>query len=262
MNDLLAYNITVSYQSLDTFYGMPLLTVESLNLDPNLLLSGSTLSTRGISQDTFRLLRYVDFASSTSSQASAVVDFSREFLQALGYIKRDTVLRSRYDIPLLICDSVRSVKIDVSLIRPSSTTVLLVVQQDETTADKWPEAQVIADAIVAFQRNSRTRARLGQPELDSMTIPCIGVVGTRAIFYLVPVTRKLNEAVATGQYPLTPTVVESCAVATESRSISEGMESLAFQQVALRHYAAFRILAEVHGSAFDIGNYICTVFPC
>ena len=86
-----------------------------------------------------------------------------------------------------------------------------------------------------------------------MTIPCIGMIGTRPIFYLVPVTRELSEAVATVQYLPTPTVVKSCAVATESCSISEGMESVDFRQVALRHFAAFRTLAEAHWSVFDIG---------
>ena len=109
--------------------------------------------------------------------------FAREILLTLGYEGHDVLLQFRYDIPLLICNTERSVKTDVSLIRPSSTTVLLVVQQDKTAADKWPEAQVIADATAAFQRNNRTRARLGQPELDSMTTPCIGMIGTRPIFY-------------------------------------------------------------------------------
>ena len=87
--------------------------------------------------------------------------FAREILLTLGYEGHDVLLQFRYDIPLLICNTERSVKTDVSLIRPSSTTVLLVVQQDKTVADKWPEAQVIADAIAAFQRNNCTRARLG-----------------------------------------------------------------------------------------------------
>lgn len=58
--------------------------------------------------------------------------FAREILLTLGYEGHDVLLQSRYYIPLLICNTERSVKTDVSLIRPSSTTVLLVVQQDKT----------------------------------------------------------------------------------------------------------------------------------
>ncbi|KAF8476649.1 hypothetical protein DFH94DRAFT_672287 [Russula ochroleuca] len=255
-NELLAYNITVSYESPDTFYGMPLPTVESLGLDPN-LLSGSTLDDeRGISEDTFRLLRHLEFASTmNSNQASSLVDFTREILGALGYQKRG-VLRFRHEIPLICGDSERSAQIDVSLIRlirpsmpPSPTTVLLVIKQDTTTMDQWPDAQVIADAIAAFQWNNYSRTRSGLPELGSMTIPCIGMVGTRPIFYLVPVTRELSHAVAKGQYPPAPTVVKSCVVASKS---SEGMESPDFRQLAFQHFVAFYTLAETHWSAFDI----------
>lgn len=124
----------------------------------------------------------------------------------------------------------------------------MVQEQDNLNA----EPQVIAAAIATFQRNNRTRAQSGEPELDSMTIPCIVTTGTRPIFYLVPVTRELSEAVITAQYPVSPTLVKRCVVVSKSRRLSEGMESLDFRQVALQHYAAFRTLAEARWSAFAI----------
>jgi hypothetical protein len=115
-NDLLAYNIRVSSQSPDEFYGQPLPTVASLSsLDPN-LLSG-TLGTQGLSDETYRLLQYLDLASrANSGQESAIDDFAREILRALGYEKRGLLLRSRYAIPLLISgDPNRSAQTDVCL---------------------------------------------------------------------------------------------------------------------------------------------------
>ncbi|KAF8224599.1 hypothetical protein L208DRAFT_1409990 [Tricholoma matsutake] len=251
-HDLLAYNIKVSPQSPDRFYGTPLPTVASLSkIDPD-LLSG-TLSTQGLSDETYRLLQYLDLASrANAGQESVIYDFAREILRVLGYESRG-LLRSRYAIPLLISgDPNRSAQTDVSLIQGSST-VLLVVQEDKTTISaRDPEPQVIAEAIATFQCNNRTRARLGQPELDSMTIPCITMIGTRPIFYLVPVTRELSEAVATAQFPLSLTLVKKCVVASNSRRLSEGMETPGFRQLALRHYTAFRTLAEAHWSAFMI----------
>ena len=251
-NELQAYNIRVSAQSPDTFYGRPLPTVADLNtLDPH-LVSG-TLTTEGISDETYRLLQYLDLASKANAgQESAIDDVAKEILRVLGYEKRGLLLRSRYPIPLLICGESRAAQTDVALIQGSST-ILLVVQEDKIAVSPHdPEPQVIAEAIAAFQWNNRNRARLDQPELDSMIIPCITMIGTRPIFYKVPVTRELSNAVATAQYPLSPTLVTKCVVASNSRRLSEGMETPDFRQVALRHYTAFRTLAEAHWSAFMI----------
>lgn len=251
-NDLLAYNIRVSSQSPDNFYGIPLPPAGLSNLDPY-LVSG-TLSTQGLSDETYRLLQYLDLASrANAGHESAVNDFTREILRVLGYERRGLLLRSRYAIPLLICgDPNQSAQTDVCLIHGSSTILLVVQEYKATISTRDPEPQVIAEAIATFQCNNRTRARLDQSELDSMTIPCITMIGTRPIFYLVPVTRELSEAVATAQCPLSPTVVKKCVVASNSGRLSEGMETPDFRQLALRHYTAFRTLAEAHWSAFII----------
>ena len=191
----------------------------------------------------------MDLASTANAgQESAIDDFAREILRILGYEWRGLFLRSRYAIPLLICDDPnRSAQTDVTLIHGSST-ILLVVQEDKTTVSaRDPEAQVVAEAIATFQYNNRTRARLGQCELDTMTIPCITMIGTRPIFYLVPVTQGLSQAqaVATAQYPTNPTVVKKCVAASNSDRLSEGMETVDFQQVALQHYTAFIFLNEM-----------------
>ena len=78
------------------------------------------------------------------------------------------------------------------------------------------------------------------------------MIGTRPIFYLVPVTQELSEAVAIAQYPLRPTTIRKCVVTSPSRRLSEGMETPEFRQLALRHFAAFRTLAEGYWSAFMI----------
>src|ERR1700722_2969849 len=94
----------------------------------------------------------------------------------------------------------RSAQTDVCLVQGTST-ILPVVQEDKiTTNQRDPEAQVIAEAIAAFQHNNRDRERLGETELDSMTIPSIPMIDTRPIFYEIPVTKQLSEAVATAQY--------------------------------------------------------------
>jgi hypothetical protein len=55
------------------------------------------------SDETYRILLYLDLASrANSGQESAIDDFAREILQVLGYETRGLILRSRYAIPLLI----------------------------------------------------------------------------------------------------------------------------------------------------------------
>ncbi|KAG2351727.1 hypothetical protein BDR07DRAFT_1580454, partial [Suillus spraguei] len=47
-----------------------------------------------------------------------------------------------------------------------------------------------------YQDNNEKTDPQITPPLDAMTIPCITMVGTRPIFYLVPVTEALRNAVA------------------------------------------------------------------
>ena len=136
-------------------------------------------------------------------QESAINDLAKEILPVLGYERRGLIIRSRYNIPLQTCgDPNRSARTAVSLIQFPST-ILLVVQEDAASVCD-PEPQVIAEAIAAFQFNNRTRARLDQPELDSMTIPCITIIDARLIFYLVPVTQEENSAKLLLQHDIHP----------------------------------------------------------
>ena len=171
-------------------------------------------------------------------------------MRVLGYEKPAFLLLSRYAVPLLIsCDPYRSAQTGICLTQGSSS-ILLVAQPTVSVPD--PDPQVIAMAIATFQCNNHTRARLGETELNSMTIPCIVMIGTRPIFYLVSVTRELSQAVVTAQYPYSSTIVKKCAVHYESCRLSDGMEIPDFRKVALQHYTAFLVLAEVHWSAFMI----------
>ena len=257
-SDLVAYNISVYSQTPNKFYGRSLPTIASFSssLDPN-LLSG-TLDTDGLSDETYRLLQYIDLASGANlGQVTVVDDFAREILRALGYEKRDLLFRrSRYALPLSsygmpICG--RLPQTSVSLVQGSSI-ILLVVQEDKTVAGiSNPEPQIIREAIANFQWNNRIRVQLGEYELEFMTFPCIAMTGTRPIFYLVPVTRDLSEAVAASKYPSSPTVVQRCVV-TFNR-LSEGMETPDFRQLAFQHFIAFRTLAETHWSAFMIPEF-------
>ena len=249
MKELLDYNIKITLESPDTFYGKPLPTVESLcTLDPH-LFSG-TFETQGLSDETYRVLQYLYLASEPNlGQDSAIHDFAKEIMRVLGYENRDRILRSRYAIPLLTCYDQNQAQTDMCLVHKSST-IVLVVKEEHDLISHSSEAQAIAGAIAAFQMNNRTRMRFSRPELDSMTVPCIMMVATRPTFYLVPVTQELSDAVARGQYPLSRTVVKKCVVPSISIHMDRCMDNLDYRQLALWHLAAFHALAKAHWSSF------------
>lgn len=109
LNELQAYNITVSTESPDIFYGMPLPTTESLSSLDAHIVSG-TLNTQGLSDETYRLMQYMDLASKPSAgQDSAILEFTKEFLRVLGFenLKSGHLLQPRYPIQLQICNKIK-----------------------------------------------------------------------------------------------------------------------------------------------------------
>lgn len=65
------------------------------------------------------------------------------------------------------------------------------------------------------------------------------MVSTTPTFYLVPVTKKLSDAVMTGQYPPTQTQVLKCVtVAGHRRRVRDGMADIEFRRLALKRFVA------------------------
>ena len=193
----------------------------------------------------YRFLAYLDLVSrANAGQESALDDLAKSVLEVTGFDQIGTILRTRYDIPFTICgDGHRVARLDVCLVHLNSM-ILLVVQEDKMAfSSSDHEPQIIAEAIATFQHNNRKRADLGLPQLDTMTIPCITMVGTRPFFYQIPVTQQLSDCVATGHFPPQPTVVRRCAPPAR-RKVSEGMEVLYYWRIALQYYDTFRGVAK------------------
>jgi len=244
-NELAAYNITVRRQSAPDFFGYQPNTIPEY-LDPEFVHSPVPPNDNIADVATFRILQYIDLATrANATQESAIDDVARELLRLLNFEEKGTLLRSRYAIPFLISgDTGRIAQTDLCLIQGSST-ILLIIQEDKTGfSQKDPEAQVIAEAIAAFQHNNLSRDRAGLDTVESMTIPAITMIGTRPIFYKIPVTQALSDAVARAQYPAFQTTVFKCIVNPLSRHQSDGMEVPEFRQDILKHYNAFKAVAK------------------
>jgi len=250
-DELLGYNITIQTQSVVDFFGHELSPID-LDLDPYLFSSFSpSTSSRtiptGMSMPTHRFLSHLTSISHPDAQDSFFNDFANSVLDITNFERQlGTLLVPRYSLPLTICgNDNRKAMPDICLMSTQLVPmILLVVQRDKPVfGSSGPGPPVIARAIATFQYNNRSRAKKGLPTLDTMTIPCITLEGTRPLFYKVPVTQHLSDCVATGQFPTQQTVVTRCGP-PDSPEAHEGMKSPDYRRIALRYYEAFRDLAE------------------
>lgn len=248
LNELLAYKISIQFVPADDFFlSATEVSLEGL-VDPSVLTLPPGADDPQISKATAQYLGYLDLATSAGRE-NAIDDFAIETLKLLEFNEHNSIIITRgYHIPLAICgDSNRTAQTDVCVLhRP--TLILLVLVEDKTELTKAdPEPQIVAEAIAAFQFNNHKRASRDLPTLNSMTIPCITMAGTRPTFYLVPVTQDLSDAVINGQYPVAETKVLKCVTtARHIRRVSVGMDDTEYRALALRRFLRFKALAKIH----------------
>jgi len=178
-------------------------------------------------------------------------------LQVIGFDGVDTRITRQRSIPLTICGESRVAAPDVCLM--SSSNILLVIQEDKTITNRGdPEPQLIAKAIAAYQHNNRRREDLGLPPLNAMTLPCIAMIGTSPMFYLVRVTRYLSRYVSLGEFPQWRTIVSKFSPATANG----GMINPLGRRTALAYYDRFRHLADTHWSTLSFAGTIKSENRC
>lgn len=272
--DLQAYNISVEQASPAAFFGHePSADVDALAVDPAFLNYEPGNSEDGVSCTTIALI--ADMESSMMlypGQRSSIVSFTKLLLRALHYNQTDFWFGITYDVSPIICNKVKDAYLDLCLVSPADTIVMLA-QADapsepentkryeaylseqlvaagfppsnvdaSTSSKKDCEAQLIAGAIAAFQANNAVRMSQELEELEEMVFPGIVMTCARPTFYVIPVTRALNKAVVAGAYPTHVTRVTRCNV--PSQNIAEGMEVLAYRRTALQYLVAFKTLAK------------------
>ncbi|KAJ7696627.1 hypothetical protein B0H14DRAFT_3529712 [Mycena olivaceomarginata] len=100
-------------------------------------------------------------------------------------------------------------------------------------------AQLIAEAIAAYQVNQLTRTSSGLPRLQSLVVPGILLVGTSPTFYTVPLTEELVRCVERGETP-TIVAVHLPDLPRPHRQWVEGMKPLDNRRIILECYEAFK----------------------
>ncbi|KAF7372156.1 hypothetical protein MVEN_00074700 [Mycena venus] len=241
-NDLHAYHIRVVYQDAATFFQIPGpgLPAPAVQHPAVLTLSGPATATDA---SVYQFLRTMDLAMlPVDAEESAVDDFAVLLLQELGYVPVGRVIRTRKDIPLVICGENRHAKTDVCIIDDGG--ILLLVQEDKRHADGGnPVPQLVAEAIAAFHSNNVTREQtLGLPPLPSKVVPGITMKGTSPIFFKLPISQELVSAVIGGVYPATETIVQAHlpAIPRPAERLNEGMKPQDNRLIIMSCYEAFK----------------------
>jgi hypothetical protein len=114
------------------------------------------------------LMAHLELAMDPQCGNGAVIDFAVELLKALGYARRDQLVRRRVDLPLLICGEDRHAKAGVCIANHSQNDVLLLVQAEKRLEHGEPinaRAQLVAEAVAAFNKINMEREAIGQPPL-------------------------------------------------------------------------------------------------
>jgi hypothetical protein len=114
------------------------------------------------------LINYLDLAMIPERGKAAVVDFTAELFNALGYAHRERLAHRRMDLPFFICGEDRRPKADVCIVDRSQNNILLLVQAEKRLENGEPvntQAQLVAKAVAAFNENNAQREVIGHPPL-------------------------------------------------------------------------------------------------
>ncbi|KAJ7067818.1 hypothetical protein C8F01DRAFT_1364265 [Mycena amicta] len=238
--ELAALNISVETVDALSFFGRPLPDPSS---DPTLLahpvlMSNETSSAGPISKDERRFFGYLHVA---TENPSAVVDFCAHLLQTLDYDEPDRTVRRYVELRFLMGGQWVHAKPDVA-IKDAEQHYMLLVQQDKRCLSAEIEPQLIAEAIAAHYVNNERRRLLMLPPLATEVFAGIIMTGSAPIFYKIPVSEALLEAVETTQYPAHATVVSRFVPPVRDliTYLEYGMVPLANRQLILQCFGAFR----------------------
>jgi hypothetical protein len=134
-------------------------------------------------------------------------------------------------------------------IETTELSIKLLVQEDKNynygnnRMTQNPEAQLVAEAVAAFQENARIYKRLGRRAIpSSQLIPGIIMLGTCPTFYQIRVTSELADYVKHGEQPSTKTTVKKYIIEDLPINISDVMLSSEHARYIAECYESFRCL--------------------
>ena len=253
-NDLVAYNIRIQHEDIMTFFGPyrgPIPPPAGIEPEFWETLDAAHM----LSIDNAQMVHLINLAMHPGPPAnenpleSTVDDLSMILLRKLHLLSNVKIACSRQEIPLLICGESRRANPNICLRDRSHNDIILLIQENKRfqvqPAPIHPHAQIIAEAIAAFQYNNHWQQH-GAFNAIFHYIPAISFVGTTPNFYKIRVTADLAHHVEHGTFPLQETLVSVYAPFISDMEpglgnhYMEGMRPLQNRKCVLRAYQAFR----------------------
>ncbi|KAJ7811324.1 hypothetical protein B0H14DRAFT_2860269, partial [Mycena olivaceomarginata] len=249
--------IHLSFQDATTFFGVAQLPAPMI--DNEILTVEDANDT--VSDANYDLLSLLDIAMDASNpQESAVDDFAVSLFHALGYIHRPRVARTRQELRFLICGESKYAKPDVSILDRTMDDIILLVQEDKRFGGPTDAyAQLIAEAIAAYQVNQSTRTASGLPRLQSLvrnnlifiTLRINRIARSSQASYWLGRVRRFTRSPSPRNWcdvwnaestPLPPTIVAVHLpdLPRPHRRWVEGMKPLDNRRIILECYEAFK----------------------
>lgn len=241
------FNIKVILQDTQEFFGTADLPVPE-NISP-IIWNQEKAPPGRISKTTRQFFAYLEDAMDSRFphyEETTVIDFAVFLLGMLDYDDGDRrLLHTRKEMPFYMEDGRVDVKADATVIERQTSRFyqyILLVHENKCfrfASGVDPEAQLIAQAIGAFQRNNRIRKRAKISELKSQTFPAITIFGTAVTFYKITITEELAMAVESDIFPA-ETIVHAFVPLPLSRYIDQGMGPLENRRLVLQCFEAFK----------------------
>lgn len=181
-------------------------------------------------------------------EESAVDDLAKSVLQLFDYDDGDRSIRTREILDLDMANGKTQAIPDVC-VETMELSIKLLVQEDKSynvgndrhLMGSNPEAQLIAEAVAAFQENTKIYCRLGKLDVPKYQLfPGIVMLGTCPTFYLIPVDEKLANYIRFGTKPETETVVKKFVIPDLPINISDVMLSQKHARVICCCYQSFK----------------------
>lgn len=183
-------------------------------------------------------------------EESAVDDLAKSIFQLFDYDDKDRAIRTREVLDLEMANSKTQATPDIC-IETMELSIKLLVQEDKSykvgndrhLMGNNPEAQLIAEAVAAFQENIKIYKRLGKSDGDipkKYIFPGIVMLGTCPTFYLIPITEQLSDCIKYGIEPIDKTIVMKYVIPNLPINISDTMLSQKHARMISYCYQSFK----------------------
>jgi len=260
-NDLRAFNITIQRVDSTVFFGSPDLPQPAVS---QVVLQNerkpNNVQLDKPDRQFFSLLN----AAERGFEESAVDDFAVHVFRMMGYDDNgDRIIRTRKAIQLFMCGHKVVAQTDVCVMEENLFQYLLIQedrvcrtigmfvstspnpssQRSESYNDPVP--QLVAEAIAAFSSNNHRKSVANVPQDAHALMRGITMVGTTAMFYRIPVTQQLVDAVAIGAYPAEETVISQFIppVPALGSYPEDGMRPLVNRHIVFQCSEAFKFVS-------------------